>query len=279
MPAYFMVSIDTELKWGYRFYQDTKMARILQDNEDTVIRVIDDLLHLFEVHVIPVTWAIVGKLFFEHPEILMKIRESEIEHEIGYHSFSHIRFSEVSCAAAKTELDQGLKIEEEFGIDLRSFVFPENQIGHVDLLQQYGYSIYRGPNNAGKSLNKRLSVRAKNLAVRKIVAPPVEPSWRGTIWEIPSSMMFYDAPYFQTLAFRAKQGIRKAIKASNTFHLFLHPEDALHDKKLLNRLETVLRFVKMETEKRELCSITMGDFADAMTRKSTLAENKSRKWN
>jgi peptidoglycan/xylan/chitin deacetylase (PgdA/CDA1 family) len=265
MPAYFMVSIDTELRWGYRFHQDKRMARIVQDNEYKVIRAIDAFLCLFEVYEVPVTWAIVGKLFFEHPEILTKIRKSEIEHEIGYHSFSHIRFSEASRAAAEMELEQGLRIEDDFGIDLRSFVFPENMIAHVDLLQEYGYSIYRGPNNAGKSVNKGLSVRARNFAFRKIVAPPVEPRWRDTIWEIPSSMLFYDAPYFQTLAFRATQGIRKAIKATSTFHLFLHPEDTLQDPKLLDRLEKVLQFVKTETEKKELCSITMGDFAQAIT--------------
>jgi peptidoglycan/xylan/chitin deacetylase (PgdA/CDA1 family) len=268
MPAYFIISIDTELKWGYRFHQDKKMARILHDNEDKVLRVIDSLLHVFEVYQVPATWAIVGKLFLERPEILTKIRESEIEHEIGYHSFSHIRFSEASRAAAETELDQGLKIEEEFSVDLRAFVFPENMIGHVDLLREYGYLIYRGPNNAGKGLNKGLPVRAKHFAIRKIVAPPVEPHWKDTIWEIPSSMAFYDVPYFQTLSFRAKQGIRKAIKAASTFHLFLHPEDVLQDPKLLDRLEMVLRFVRTKTENKELCPITMGDFAEAISQKN-----------
>ncbi len=266
MPAYFIVSIDTELKWGYRFYPQEKMATILQNSEGKVIGVIDALLHLFEGYEVPATWAIVGALFFERPEILAKIRESGIEHEVGYHSFSHMRFSEASRAIAETELDEGLKIQDEFGVDFKSFVFPENLIGHVGLLQEYGFSIYRGP-DGGTSINKGLLIRAKNYALRKIVAPPVEPRLIDRIWEIPSSMWLYDERYSQTLAFRAKNGIKKAIEAGSTFHLYLHPEDALRDPKLLDRLEKVLSFVKTEVEKKELLPITMGDFAEAITRK------------
>jgi peptidoglycan/xylan/chitin deacetylase (PgdA/CDA1 family) len=276
VPAYFVVSLDTEFGWGYRLHQDQKMAKIIRDNEDEVTNIIDSLLRLFEVYAVPATWAIVGELFFERPEIMARIDESPIKHEIGYHSFSHIRFSDASRAAARTELDQALRIQDEFGIDFRSFSFPENEIGHVDLLSEYGFSIYRGPDNAGKSFHKGFPVRAKNFALQKIVAPPVEPRWRDTIWEIPSSMMFYDAPYFQTLVLRAKQGIGRAIMANSVFHLFLHPEDALRDQKLLDRLEKVLGFVKNESENEALCSITMGDLAEASTQKKSRAHVDTR---
>lgn len=267
MAAYFIVSIDTELKWGVRFYPAGRMARALQRDGDKVISVIGTFLDLFEKCSVPATWAVVGKLFYEHPEITASIRESAIKHEIGYHSFSHIRFSQASRAAAETELKEGLKIQDEFGVRFRSFVFPENKIGHVDLLHEYGFSIYRGPNNAGASVNKILPIRAKNHALFRIVAPPVEPRWHDTIWEIPSSMQLHDFTFFQTLtAFRAKQGIKKAMAADSTFHIFLHPEDALIDPKLLDRLEKVLQFVKTEAEKKELRPITMGDFAEVMTR-------------
>ena len=215
---------------------------------------------------VPATWAIVGKLFFEHPEILASIRGSAIEHEIGYHSFSHIRFSEASRAAAEKELEEGLKIQDEFDVSFRSFVFPENLIGHVDLLRDYGFLIYRGP-NAFLSVDKGLPIRAKNFALRKIIAPPVEPRWKDTIWEIPSSMMFYDVPpYVQTLIFKAKRGIKKAIEADTTFHVFLHLEDALLDPKLLDRFERVLHFVKTEAEEEKLDPVTMGDFAKTIMR-------------
>jgi peptidoglycan/xylan/chitin deacetylase (PgdA/CDA1 family) len=262
MEASFIVSIDTELKWGYRFYPATKMARVLQDDEEKAVSSVGSFLDLFEKYSVPATWAVVGKLFYEHPELLASIRESGVKHEIGYHSFSHIRFSQASRDAAEKELKEGLKIQDEFGVTFRSFVFPENMIGHVDLLPEYGFSIYRGLNNAGASVNKSLPIRAKNFAVFRIVAPPVEPLWKETIWEIPSSMQFHDISFFQTLiSFKAKQGIKKAMQTGRTFHIFLHPEIVLIDPKLLDRLEKVLQFVKTEAEKKELRPITMGDFA------------------
>jgi peptidoglycan/xylan/chitin deacetylase (PgdA/CDA1 family) len=259
--TYFVVSIDTEMKYAYRSYPDLKIARMLQNHEDIALAAIDKILQLFETYKVPATWALVGKLFYEHSEIVDKIRGTTVQHEIGYHSFSHIRFSESSRQAAKTELDEGLKIQDEFGVDFKSFVFPENKIGHVDLLHQYGYVIYRGANRAGESIGKPLVVRAKNFAVSKIVALPVKPLWKDGIWEIQSSMMFYDLPYFQTLSLRAKKGIRKAIAVGNAFHIYIHPQDVLLDPKLLDRLEKVLLFVNAETEENRLSSITMGDLA------------------
>jgi peptidoglycan/xylan/chitin deacetylase (PgdA/CDA1 family) len=273
MAAYFIVSIDVELLWGYRFFPDSRAALMLQNNEDKSIGVVDALLGLFEKYEVPATWAIVGKLFFEHPEILASIHESTIKHEVGYHSFSHIRFSEASRAAAQVELEEGLKIQDEFGVSFRSFVFPENLIGHVDLLQRYGFLIYRGPNYSPKSVNKSLPIRAKNFALRKLIAPPVEPGWKDTIWEIPSSMIFFDPSRFKTHTFRAKRGIKKAIEANSTFHLFLHPENALLEPKFLDRFERVLHLVKAEAEKKELYPITMGDFAKVVPRSRYGATN------
>ena len=47
MVAYFIVSIDTELKWGYRFYPAARMSKVLLDNEDKVISIIGAFLDLF----------------------------------------------------------------------------------------------------------------------------------------------------------------------------------------------------------------------------------------
>jgi peptidoglycan/xylan/chitin deacetylase (PgdA/CDA1 family) len=264
VDAFFMLSIDTELKWGYRLHPNTKMARMLHNDEGKALAAIDALLRLLENYEVPATWAVVGKLFFQHPEILDKILGSTTKHEIGYHSFSHIRFSESSRAAAEEELNHGLEIQDEFGLDFKSFVFPGNLIGHVDLLRQFGFLIYRGPDLAGKNVNKSLPIRAKNVAVSKFVAPPVEPLWKERIWQIPSSMEFYDVPFFQTLSLRAKNGIRRAIATGTTFHPFIHPEDVLRDPKLLDRLENVLQFVSSRVEAKQLRSITMGDFASSL---------------
>jgi len=272
MPAHVIISIDTELIWGFRFFPNSKMMYALQNNSEKIMPIIVAFLALFEKYSVPATWAVVGKLFYDYPKLTESIREAAIEHEIGYHSFSHIRFSEASRSAAEKELKEGLKIQDEFGLEFRSFVFPENMIGHVDLLREYGFSIYRGPNYAGASVNKSLPVRAINYATFRMVAPPVEPRWKDTIWEIPSSTQFFDTPLFRPfITLRAVRGIKKAMKAGSTFHMFLHPESALLDPKLFDRLEKVLQFVKAAAEKKALRPITMGDFAEVLTRSQLCA--------
>jgi len=162
-------------------------------NEDKKVRgCIDTLLSLFEKYNIPATWAVVGHLFLNHCEkedgiphkdmprfkenwyssdhctdiqrdplyygrdIVEKILSNRIEHEIGYHSFSHVIFSECSREVAEAEIKMGDKLAKEFGIALKSFVFPKNNIGHVDVLKKNGFKIYRGYNLAGKSIGKSL---------------------------------------------------------------------------------------------------------------------------
>jgi peptidoglycan/xylan/chitin deacetylase (PgdA/CDA1 family) len=104
---------------------------------------IDTLLNLFEQHKIPATWAVVGHLFLDHCEkedgiphkdmprskedwyssdpctdikrdplyygkdIVEKILSNRIEHEISYHSFSHVAFSECSKEVAEAEIKEG----------------------------------------------------------------------------------------------------------------------------------------------------------------------------
>lgn len=259
MKTYFIISMDIELKYGYHFYPQHKMYRILQKEEYKAIKAIYDLLNLFEKYNIPVTWAVIGRLFLEHPEIIEKILSSPIGHEIGYHSFSHIRFSECTSETAEDEIKEGVKLAKDFGITLRSFVFPENKIEHLDILRKYGFQIYRGANLAGKNVGKILPIRLVNFALSKIVPPPVEPIWKNGILEIPSSMMFYDTLFPHTLVLRAKMGIKKAIKEKKIFHIFMHPEDLMLEPTLFNKLEKVLKFVARNRQENKLEVITMGD--------------------
>lgn len=274
MKTYFIISLDTELHWGYSLYPHSKMAKILQREEDKAINAIEDLLRLFEKYNIPATWAVVGHLFLEHPEIIEKILSSSVEHEMGYHSFSHSRFSECTSEIAETEIQKGIELAKDYGITLKSFVFPENKIGHLDMLKKYGFQIYRGANLAGESINKSLPIRAINFAVSKIVSPSVEPIWRDGIWEIPSSMMFYDPLFPHTLVLRAKLGIEKAIKNAKIFHIFAHPEDLIVNPTLINKLEEVLKFVAKNRDENKLEVITMGELSSLLKLKERVNDEK-----
>lgn len=64
--AVFMISIDTEMAWGFMHYRDRPSPYVYRNERG----LISDLLGLFEKHAIKATWAVVGHLFLDrcHPE-------------------------------------------------------------------------------------------------------------------------------------------------------------------------------------------------------------------
>ena len=73
-----------------------------------------------------------------------------VPQEIGSHSFSHPRFGEPGCSreTADTELTECVRLARERGLELRSFAFPRNRVGHLDVLREHGFTAYRGPDPA-----------------------------------------------------------------------------------------------------------------------------------
>jgi len=262
--AYLIISLDTELHWGYNLYPNNQFAKILRDNEKNAIESIYRFLNLFDKYRFNVTWAIVGRLFIDHPELIERIISSSNQHEIGYHSFSHPVFPDCSRRIAEDEILKGVALAKDFGLELKSFVFPENKIGHIDILKKYKFKIYRGYNLNGKNINKNLPIRAINYSFSKIIPPDVKAIRKDGIWELPSSMVFYDPQVRCTLGIRSFLGIKRSIQRDSIFHIFLHPEDLLRDPMLLITLESVLRFASKERERKNLEIITMGSLYDIL---------------
>ena len=294
----FVISLDTELLWGYVAHPTLEAVNLMKSDDKKGRGCIDILLNLFEKHNIPATWAVVGHLFLDHCEcedgiphkdmprfkenwysfdpctdiqrdplyygkdIVEKILSNRIEHEIGYHSFSHVVFSECRREVAEAEVKKGVKLAKEFGITLKSFVFPENKIGHIDILKESGFKIYRGENLIRSNSNQNLLTRNINRAINRIIAPPTEPKWMDGIWEIPSSMFFCD-PYvkFSVLP-KAKIGLYRAIRSKKVFHIFLHPHNLLMYPSLKEDLDKFLAFVAKKRDEGKIEVMTMGEFGE-----------------
>src|SRR5450759_3564830 len=174
----FVISIDTELLWGVAYYPEHPAFKLMLANPLKTRDAIYDLLSLFERHCVPATWAVVGHLFLDacdghHDDLFAEeqswqsydpgsdirsdplyygrdlieaIMGNKVEHEIGYHSFSHVRFSACTEAVAEAEIVGGINLAKEFGIRLRSFVFPGNDVNHLNLLKKYNFATFRGEN-------------------------------------------------------------------------------------------------------------------------------------
>ena len=296
----FVISLDTELLWGYVAHPTLEAVNLMKSDSKKGRGCIDTLLNLFQKHNIPATWAVVGHLFLDHCEcedgiphkdmprfkddwysfdpctdiqrdplyygrdIVEKILSSRIEHEIGYHSFSHVIFSECSGEVTEAEIKEGIKLAKEFGIALKSFVFPENKIGHVDILKENGFKIYRGEGLGRYDLSQSFLIRKFNGGIDKMIAPPAEPKWRDGIWEIPSSMCFCDPQIKFSVLPRAKIGLYRAIRSKKVFHVFLHPHNLLTYPSLKDDLDKFLAVVAKKREEGKIEVMTMEEFADVL---------------
>ena len=200
----FIISLDVELMWGFAACPSHTDIGLLKRDDAKGRGCIDALLNIFEKHNIPATWAIVGHLFLDHckkedgmphktmprfkpdwysadpctdlqkdplyygRDIVEKILSNQIGHEIGYHSFSHVVFSECSRKVAEAEIKIGNKLAKEFGITLKSFVPPENKIGDIDVLKENGFKIYRGENLGVYGIFRRVQyLREKGIIVSR----------------------------------------------------------------------------------------------------------------
>ena len=296
----FVISLDTELLWGYVAHPTLEAVNLMKSDSKKGRGCIDILLNLFEKHNIPATWAVVGHLFLDHCEcedgiphkdmprfkedwysvdpctniqkdplyygkdIVEKILSNRIEHEIGYHSFSHVVFSECSREVAEAEIKMSNKLAKEFKITLKSFVFPENKIGHIDVLKENGFKIYRGENLGRYDLNQSFLIRKFNGGIDKIIAPPAEAKWMNGIWEIPSSMYFCDPQIKFSVLLRAKIGLYRAMRSKKVFHIFLHPHNLLMYPSLKDDLDKFLGIVSMKSDEGKIEVMTMEEFVEGL---------------
>ncbi|KAF5422482.1 MAG: Peptidoglycan/xylan/chitin deacetylase, PgdA/CDA1 family [Candidatus Methanomarinus sp.] len=303
----FIISLDVELLCGIINDPESRSKKKhinLLNNDDTKGRgCIDVLLNILERHNIPATWAIVGHLFLDHckkedgiphkdmprfkpdwysadpctdlqkdplyygRDIVEKILSNRIEHEIGYHSFSHVDFSECSREVAEAEIKISNKLAKEFGITFESFVFPGNKIGRVDILKEYNFKIYRGKNLGRYDISQSFLIRKFNGGIDKVIATPTEPEWVDGIWMIPSSMFFCDSQIKFSVLWRAKLGLYWAIRTKKVFHVFLHPHNLLLYPSLKNDLDRFLEIVAKKRDEGKIEIMSMEKFVGTLDEK------------
>ncbi|HEX8091229.1 MAG TPA: hypothetical protein VF762_20405 [Blastocatellia bacterium] len=197
-----------------------------------------------------------GSSVFLGRSLVEKIQSCPVPQEIGCHSFSHVIFGDAGCSVetAETELAACVEAAASLGIQMRSFAFPRNEVGHLALLRKYDFTCYRGPEphwyeRAGLPvLFKRLAALA---AVLVSAEPPVmlpEKTAEG-LWNIPGSMIYFPAHGLRRhipsslRVRRAIKGLDAAARRRRVFHLWFHPTnmadstDAMFDglRRILDR--------------------------------------------
>jgi peptidoglycan/xylan/chitin deacetylase (PgdA/CDA1 family) len=174
-------------------------------------------------------------IFFAR-SLIQAIRACSTPQEIGSHSFSHVIFGDPGCSrdAAVSELSACVRLAKDLGIELRSFAFPRNQVGHLDVLAEHGFTCYRSPDPNWYERG-RWPGPVKRLAhlwdVLTAARPPVVLPERSSsgLWDLPGSMILFPMHGLRRLipasvrVRRAVRGLDEAARRKRVFHLWFHP--------------------------------------------------------
>jgi len=289
-----VISIDAELGWGFIDFDSPPTRRVESAREGWTW-----LCDRLEAYDIPATWAIVGHVFQEscdgdhsdHPawpewftrergpwadrpdltrgaDLVERVRASPVDHDIGGHTYTHIEFGADATTReiASYELARSVEIAESWGIALRSFVFPRNNLGHRDVLAEHGFETYRalrpGPS---RGLTGRL-VDSLGRARPPLVRPAVD---EYGLVNLPASLFlhgFDGTPLRATRAVGhdpivtlAKRGIAAAADEDAIFHCWLHPNNLVGPAQY-RRLDAI--FDAIDDHRGQLRVETMAGVAD-----------------
>ncbi len=301
----FTVSLDTELAWGS--FDKGGVDRYGDAYRQTPA-VVDRLCGLFDAYEVPATWAFVAHLFagceghggdasgsgdddradwlasapcstgvdrslWYAPDLLETVRACETTQDVGLHGYSHLVFTEHSRAAAAAELRDALAAAQDVGLDPSSFVYPRNEVAHVDLLADAGIDVYRGVDDRWYE-RAPLGPACKPLRFfdEAAVRPPpaVTPTERDGVVCVPGSQVFrpergaWARTPAGSQARRARKGLDRAVETGGVFHLWWHPFNLAGDVDYhLSALEDILTYVDTLRADDDLELMSMTDVADA----------------
>jgi hypothetical protein len=174
--------------------------------------------------------------------LIEKIRACAVPQEIGSHSFSHVIFGDRGCsrATAESELRACVAAAAPLGLSLQSFVFPRNQPGHLDVLREAGFTVFRG-RDAHWYTRPNVPERVRRAAhlVDIVLArepPTVVPLLTEEgLWNVPGSMIYLPAHGVRRWLPRSRRvkagirGLEAAVRESRVFHLWFHPTNLADD--------------------------------------------------
>lgn len=207
------------------------------------------------------------------PEIIDWIRNCRAEHEIACHSFSHCIFGDKGCTngVAASEMSRCKELADLHNVELASFVFPRNSIGHLGRLRDNGFSCYRGVTSGWSSVLPSNLARVAAVLDEFLPTPPrlVSPSIQEGLVNIPGSMLIRPRNGWRSILpghmteKKIIHGIRKCVSQKGTLHLWSHCLNlAWNQEAMISMLKSVVRVVAEERAKGVLQVMTMGQYAE-----------------
>lgn len=210
-------------------------------------------------------------------DIIGQIQACPTPQEIGSHSFSHMMMGDEGCDAEvfASELAMARKVASDTGVELTSFVFPRNSIGHLATLAEAGFTNYRG-GRPSRPFAGRPGWQRKALSVVDQVWPlagsAVLPARDASgVWNVPQTYLFAPATARKQLppalwARRPIGRLKQAARTRSLFHLWFHPYNLTADpERTLTTLDIVCRAAARLRDQGRLDIVPMGTFTARLT--------------
>lgn len=286
-----VISLDAELGWGFHHEEPLPASRIRAARSAWV-----HLLDLFDEYDVPATWAIVGHLLVGdcdgghtgHPAgpqccvstpsglsrentwfdggLVDHVAGANVDHELASHGFSHVHFAHEQMDREMADAECGAAAESlaARGHEPHSFVFPVNQVGYRGLLDEYGFSCYRGtvPDRSGTI--EKLANGVLQRETPPIVTPTVDE--HGLV-NVPASLYLFsfegitrrvlDAVHEDPIVSAVKRGLESLRGTDGVLHLWLHPHNVTSDRdrrrmrRVLEAIEDARRQTGVQVETME----------------------------
>jgi peptidoglycan/xylan/chitin deacetylase (PgdA/CDA1 family) len=183
-------------------------------------------------------------------DLIKQILESKVEHDIACHSFSHVDFSKCSREVALSEVRKCKEVMKKYCVDPKSFIFPKNRVGHLNVLKQEGFKTFRiKMNHTSNSLI--------DLALETLFPTVGVPIQVNGLLGIPSSLLFQSSHNIHTLRLliSARRGIERAVNEKRIFHIIMH--DYIETNYLLKALSKLLSYAVKLRDKEKLDIVSM----------------------
>jgi peptidoglycan/xylan/chitin deacetylase (PgdA/CDA1 family) len=212
-------------------------------------------------------------------DLVDKISSCPVPQEIGSHSFSHVIFGDAGCSreTAESEIAECVKLAKEQGLTLRSFAFPRNVVGHLDVLEDYGFTCYRGPEPNWYETSRLPEIFRRLLRLADVLrasCPPVVLPERceSGLWNIPGSAIYFPMHgprRYLPLSLRTKRAIKgldAAAESKRIFHLWFHPTNLADEvETMFSGLRSILRHAADLRERGRLDILPMRSLAPENT--------------
>jgi peptidoglycan/xylan/chitin deacetylase (PgdA/CDA1 family) len=267
----FSISIDLELAWGVWDRINSKyLSNAIKLEREIVVK----LLNIFNMHQIPVTWAIVAALIdpknkminigdkkaWYAPDIIENIINSKINHLVASHSYAHPNFKETTENIIEEDFEKAEFYFKTIGISPNALVFPRNQVAHLSILKKFNYKFYRSIDKSWyKKIYKFNTFLGKIANINDKIFPFKTNSVKSIIHnnglvEIPSSILLISRNGLKfavtnlNMFYKIKKGIEMAIKNNECFHIWFHPSNFYF--KSTKQFDLLIKILIFVNEKR-----------------------------